>query len=204
MLEESIDRSLKRLQTDCVDLLQLHSCDAATLKKGDVVDVLRRARAAGKTRFIGYSGDNDAALYAVTCGAFDTLQTSINIADQSVLDTILPSAKYNDMGVIAKRPIANAVWLSKDAPANDYVKPYWDRLKALDYPFLQTDDAIATALRFTLSQPGVHTAIVGTQNPERWAQNAALLDAGMLPDAEVEAIRTQWAQVKSSDWTGQG
>ena len=121
-----------------------------------------------------------------------------------MLDTILPSAKYNDMGVIAKRPIANAVWLQKDAPANDYVKPYWDRLHTLDYPFLQTPDAIATALRFTLSQPGVCTAIVGTQNPERWAQNAALLDAGMLPDAEVEAIRTQWAEVKGVDWIGQG
>ncbi len=79
MLEQSINRSLERLRVDCLDLVQLHTCSEEMLRQGDVIGVLERARAAGKTRFIGYSGDNNAALYAVECGAFDTLQTSINI-----------------------------------------------------------------------------------------------------------------------------
>ena len=61
MLAEAIDRSLRRLRTDRIDLVQLHSCDRATLERGDVVEVLRRAKAAGKTRLIGYSGDNEAS-----------------------------------------------------------------------------------------------------------------------------------------------
>ena len=204
MLEESIDRSLQRLKTDCVDLLQLHSCSAEVLRKGHVIEVLQRARAAGKTRFIGYSGDNDDALYAVTSKAFDTLQTSINIADQSVMDTNLPSAKYNGMGVIAKRPIANAVWKSGDQPpANSYHQTYWDRLRELKYDFLNSPDAVSIALRFTLTLPGVHTAIVGTQNPDRWKQNAALLDAGPLSEAEIEVIRTRWESIRREDWVGQ-
>src|SRR5262249_4605227 len=78
-MAETIDRSLKRLQTDRVDLLQLHSCTEEQLRQGDVVDVVRKARDAGKTRFIGYSGDGQAALYAVESGAFDTLQISVSI-----------------------------------------------------------------------------------------------------------------------------
>src|SRR5215471_12040129 len=76
-LLESIERSLKRLNADHLDLVQLHSCSAAELRRGDVVHALKRARERGYTRYIGYSGDGHAARFAVECGAFDTLQTSI-------------------------------------------------------------------------------------------------------------------------------
>src|SRR5690606_5145128 len=77
MLEASIDRSLKRLRTDYVDLIHLHSCSLDVLKRGDVIEVLQRAKEKGKTRYIGYSGDSEAALYAVRTGVFDSLMTSI-------------------------------------------------------------------------------------------------------------------------------
>ena len=63
--------------------------------------------------------------------------------------------------------------------------------------------AIATALRFTLSVPGVHTAIVGTTNPDRWKQNAALVAGGPLPKAEFARIHARWKDVAAADWTGQ-
>jgi aryl-alcohol dehydrogenase-like predicted oxidoreductase len=204
-LLRSIDRSLKRLQTDRVDLVQLHSCSEELLRQGEVIEALRKARSAGKTRFIGYSGDGSAARYAVECGAFDTLQTSVSIADQEAIELTLPLAVKHNMGVIAKRPIANAAWKTGKKPASDYHHTYWDRLQALDYPFLKGDlnASIATALRFTLAQPGVHTAIVGTTNPARWKQNAELVALGALPDAEVRAIRERWKTVTANDWVGQ-
>jgi aryl-alcohol dehydrogenase-like predicted oxidoreductase len=56
LIEASIDRSLKRLGTDYVDVIQLHSCGEWHLRQGDLIDALRRARDKGKVRFLGYSG----------------------------------------------------------------------------------------------------------------------------------------------------
>jgi len=204
LLEKSIDRSLTRLKTDRVELVQLHTCSEEMLRQGDVIAILQKARDAGKTRFIGYSGDSQAAHYAVECGAFDTLQTSVSVADQEPIALTLPRALERGMGVIAKRPIANAIWTREKVAPDSYEYPYWSRLQSLGYDFLTTEDAASVALRFTLAQDAVATAIVGTKNPERWLQNARLLDAGPLPAAQLDAIRARWQEVSAPDWTGQG
>jgi aryl-alcohol dehydrogenase-like predicted oxidoreductase len=204
-LLRSIDRSLQRLRTDRVDLIQLHSCSEELLRKGEVIEALQKARTAGKARFIGYSGDGSAARYAIECGAFDALQTSLSIADQEAIELTLPLAAKHNLGVIAKRPIANAAWKTGSKPVSDYHHAYWERLQVLDYRFLKGDlnASVATALRFTLSVPGVHTAIVGTTNPARWKQNAALVAQGALPQSEFRAIRDRWKAVAKPDWDGQ-
>lgn len=203
-LARSIDRSLQRLQVDHVDLVQLHSCGKDLLEKGDVIEVLQRAKEAGKTRFIGYSGDNEAATYAVASGAFDALQTSINVADQTGIDAWVADAKAAHMGIIAKRPIANAAW--RPAAAEDgYARPYRERLAELEYPFLKDEmHDVETALRFTLTVPGVSTLIVGTKNPDRWKGNAALASGGGLTVEEYETIRQHWRDASNPEWTAQG
>jgi aryl-alcohol dehydrogenase-like predicted oxidoreductase len=200
----SIHRSLRRLRTDHVDLVQLHSCSEDELRKGDVIAALQKARDLGCTRYIGYSGDSKAARFAVECGQFDTLQTSVSIADQEAIELTLPLARERHMGVIAKRPIANAAWRYDRKPKLEYHQTYWERLQKLSYSFA-TDPAQAAniALRFTLSIPGVHTAIVGTKNPERWHQNAAILEAGPLPQPEIDAIRSRWQAIAEKTWIGQ-
>jgi aryl-alcohol dehydrogenase-like predicted oxidoreductase len=199
-----VDRSLKRLRTDRLDLLQLHSCSLEQLRQGDVIEVIQRARDAGKARFIGYSGDGPAALYAIESGLFDTLQISVSIADQEALDLVLPAAQKRGLGVIAKRPIANAIWKATTKP-DPYYQTYWDRFHQLDYDFLKGDmgQAVGTALRFTLSADGVHTAIVGTTQPNRWRENAELLNQGPLDAAAIQAIRSRWNAVAKPDWVGQ-
>jgi aryl-alcohol dehydrogenase-like predicted oxidoreductase len=204
-LERSIARSLTRLRTDHVDLLQLHTCTEEDLRHGEVIGVLERARQRGQARFLGYSGDGAAARYAVECGSFDVLQTSVNIADQEAIDLTLPLARAHDVAVIAKRPIANAAWRTGRRPDNAYHHVYWDRLQQLDYEILrgQPPEAFGAALRFTASLPGVQTLVVGTTRPGRWRENAALLAAGPLPAATFEAIRARWRAVADASWVGQ-
>lgn len=204
-LKESIDRSLKRLKTDRIDLIHLHSCSEAELRKGDVIEALQEAKLAGKTRYIGYSGDGAAALYAIKSGAFDSLQTSVNIADQESIDLLIPEAQSRNMGVVAKRPVANAAWKEKNYPDYFYIQEYWKRFQSLKYDFINGNLAaeIATALRFTLSVTGVHTAIVGTTKPNRWQENAEMVAKGPLSREEFDAIRKRWKEVAAPDWVGQ-
>jgi aryl-alcohol dehydrogenase-like predicted oxidoreductase len=185
--------------------LQLHTCSLDVLRKGDVIKVLEKAKREGKTRYIGYSGTNENARYAIRMEVFDTLQTSVNIADQQSIDFTIPMAIERNMGIIAKRPIANAAWLDPNLPKTDYGYPYWERLQTLQYDFLQSGptNSIATALRFTLSVPGVDTAIVGTAHPERYPQNAAMIASGNLLDSEYQAIRARWEERADQHWLGQ-
>jgi aryl-alcohol dehydrogenase-like predicted oxidoreductase len=204
MLELSIDRSLKKLQTDHVDLLQLHSCSLDLLKQGDVIAVVERAKKAGKTRFIGYSGDSAAAKFAIDTGRFDALQTSCNIFDQECIDLTLPAAAARGMGVIAKRPIGNVAWRYPTLPENAYYHGYWHRMHKLNYDFLSLEEkGVETALRFTLSNPAITTAIVGTTQPARWQSNAALAAKGPLPQDAYAAIRARWKEIAQPDWIGE-
>ena len=205
LITQSIDHSLRRLRTDFVDVLQLHSCDKDVLAQGDVVERLQRAKEQGKTRYIGYSGDSVDARFALEMGVFDALQTSVNIADQESIRLLLPYCVEHKIGVIAKRPIANVAWRNwPDPPASGYAKPYFERLQKLAYPFIGdgVGESVQYALRFTLSQLGVCTAIVGTSNPHRWEFNARAIDVGPLDGEEITEIFDRWREVSEPDWVG--
>lgn len=203
---ETIQTSLKLLKTDYLDLAQLHSCDAETLRRGEAIEGLQRAQERGYTRFIGYSGDNDDARAAIEMDVFDALQTSVSVADQTMIDGNIPLAASKNLGIIAKRPVANAVWRHDAKPREPYHHEYWDRIQKLEFDFIREQDltnSIGTALRFTLSIPGVHTAIVGTTRPGRWQENAAQARRGNLDAKEFEAIRERWRERGDAGWTGQ-
>jgi hypothetical protein len=204
-LTQNIEDSLKNLKTDRVELIQLHSCGKDKLEQGDVIEVVQRAKEQGKTRFIGYSGDREDALYALEQDVFDTLQISVNIADQEAIEEALPKAVEKNVGVIAKRPIANVAWQNGgNPPDREYAKEYWERLSELKYHFLAWDleASVQNAMRFTAAAPGVATMIVGTTKPKRFPQNSRLIKPGALPDAEYKEIRQRWAEVAKSAWTG--
>ena len=60
-----IDAALRRLGTDVIDVFLLHSCDEATLRRDDILGELDHAKAAGKIRLAGYSGENEALAAAI-------------------------------------------------------------------------------------------------------------------------------------------
>jgi aryl-alcohol dehydrogenase-like predicted oxidoreductase len=214
VIAATVDRALKRLETDHLDVMLLHSCDLATLKKGEALGALVTAREAGKIRFAGYSGDNDAAAYAATLPDVAVIETSVSIADQTNLETVVAPAMKNNIGIIAKRPIANAAW--KDASQQpgfygNYASEYHRRLKEMklnpaDLGFAGPPTQVwpELALRFTLSLPGVHSAIIGTTNPENAKANIASAEKGPLPADVVEKIRATCNRCDPNRrWTGQ-
>jgi hypothetical protein len=180
LVTDSIDRSLERLKTDYVDLVQLHSCKIDVLEQGDVIEALIKARDAGKTRFIGYSGDNEHAQWAVDSGIFATLQTSFSMVDQKARDGLLAAAEAKGMGVIIKRPIGNIVW-GKASVASAYHQKYLERAQAMSAigPVVGEEDPIKMAMGFTFAHSQVDTAIVGTTNPDHLLSNIAMLDKGV-------------------------
>jgi hypothetical protein len=199
-ITDSIDRSLKRMKTDYIDLIQLHTCDIAVLEKGEAVRALQNARQAGKARYIGYSGDNGAAEWAVQSGLFDTLQTSFNLVDQYPRHSILEAVREKEMGLIVKRPIANAVWGAKESP-NDYAEEYFRRYGVLSQagPIPEAPaDRILLSLGFTLAHEEVDVAIIGTKNPEHMKSNIKLLDRLPISAEAVSALHERYDKYGSA------
>ncbi len=206
---DSIDRSLRLLKTDHVDVVQLHSCGIDVLEKGDVIRALQEAQQAGKTRFIGYSGDNEAAHWAVDSGLFATLQTSYNLVEQRArMSGLLKKATAKGMGTIIKRPIAGGVW-GKSRPeagiddAGRYNTPYLIRAKAiraLGEIENEPEDGILTALGYTLGDPNANVAIVGTTNPSHMTTNVRQIDNDLpIPDSVIAELNCRFEQL-DEDW----
>jgi len=211
-VSDSIDRSLERMKTDHLDVVLLHSCEIDVLERGRVIRALQDAKEAGKTRFFGYSGDNEPASWAVDSGLFGVLETSYNLVDQKARNGLLQTADEKGMGIIAKRPIANAVWGVPEVPRpypriQDYGEEYFGRAQemlALGPVPGAPDDHMRLALGFTFARPEVDVAIVGTLNPDHMASNLELAERGPSIDAAtVEELCRRFDRL-GGDWEQQG
>ncbi len=201
VIAHSVDRSLERLRTDRLDLLQLHSCSAAVLAEGEAVEAVLRAKEAGKVRYVGYSGDGEAAMKAIGMGVFSTLQTSYNVVDQDARLQVLPAARAAGMGVIAKRPLANAAFKT-EASRYSYADVYWERAKSMEVPEGAPADGVEIALRFCLSHEAVDTAIAGTSRIQNAEKNMEIIARGDLPEEVVTSLCEQFDRA-GGDWAPQ-
>jgi aryl-alcohol dehydrogenase-like predicted oxidoreductase len=213
LIARTIDRSLSRLKTDALDVLLLHSCDEPTLRKGEALGALVKARKAGKVKFIGYSGDNQAAAYAATLADVAVIETSISIADQANIDMVLPPARKHDVGILVKRPIANAAWKkANEQPGfyGGYAQPYSDRLAKMNLDLASLGFSGPSesawpemAIRFTLSQAGAGCAIIGTTDPEHVQRNLEFAGKGPLPQDAVQKICAAFRAAQDGEsWPG--
>lgn len=199
-ITQGVELALRRLRTDVIDLLHFHSCPVEVLERPGVVDALRRAVEQGKVRVAAYSGENAPLGWAMHSGAFGSVQTSVNVFDQRVLDWAVPLAEQKGIGIIAKRPLGNAPWRFSERPAAPDIATYWDRMRAMR---LDTEglDWSELALRFTAFAPGVTSCIVGTTRTENLQRNLRALDKGPLPESLVERIRGAFRR-QDQGWDG--
>ncbi|MCA0302924.1 MAG: aldo/keto reductase [Proteobacteria bacterium] len=215
-IERSLEASLQRLKRDHVDLLQLHN-PLAAVDAGDrlaidialeqVAPALERLRAAGKTRFVGFSGVGEpAALHrAVDSGLFDTVQVVYNALNPSAgcampagtpgLDYggLLNAAQAKDMGTIVIRALAGGA-LSGSAERHPLAMQSVDPIGSA--PSFADDVARAQALaplarekgcaslaeyaqRFVIGHKAVSTMLIGTATLEQL--EVAIAAAGKGP-----------------------
>jgi aryl-alcohol dehydrogenase-like predicted oxidoreductase len=181
-----IDNALKLMKTDFIDIVHLHSCSIDVLQKGEVIEALHKAIESGKIKIAAYSGENEELKFAVDSNTFGSIQTSVNICDQIDLDGSIKLAKEKGMGVMAKRPIANAPWRFYGIPVGHYCEEYWRRWKTMNLP--EQENWLDTFLCFTVFANGVDTAIVGTTNVEHLKSNIKIVEKGPLPDSLFHSI----------------
>ncbi|NUN69494.1 MAG: aldo/keto reductase [Bacteroidetes bacterium] len=195
-----VHEALRRMRTDHIDIVHLHSCPLETLERGEVTDALERCVRDGKVRVAAYSGENEALQFAHASGRFGGLMSSVNIFDQRSISAVVTPAAKNGTGYIAKRPIGNAPWRFAQLPLGDYCEEYWKRMKAMQLDF--GDAWLPTALRFTAYTAGITSCIVGTTNLEHLQRNIDSVRLGPLPDTLVNSLRTAFA-AHDHHWTGQ-
>ncbi len=117
MAAAQLEQSLRRLQTDCIDLVQMHEVirhgdPDALLAPGGAIEALIEARQAGKLRYIGFTGhkDPDVHLKMLATGfPFDTVQLPLNCFDahfRSFEARVLPVLAERGIGVLGMKPLA--------------------------------------------------------------------------------------------------
>ena len=205
-LRTALERSLKRLGTDYVDLYQLHSPPAELLvRDGSIVAELQKLKAEGKIRAYGLSARSpEEALLALRHLPIACLQVNFNLVDQRAVESgLFDECNAKGTGVIARTPLCFG-FLTGHYSAATRFDPYDHRNRwsaeqkerwagalglFLDKSKSRRGQSPAQfALRFCLSFPAVATAIPGMLTVEHVADNAAASDLGPLPAQECEEI----------------
>ncbi len=130
---DQLEQSLRRLQTDVIDLVQVHEVirfddPERVFAAGGAIEGLVDARKAGKLRFIGFTGHKDPDIHLAMLAAadkhgfdFDTIQMPLNVMDahfRSFEKKVLPVATQKGMGILHMKPLGGGFILeSKTATA---------------------------------------------------------------------------------------
>jgi aryl-alcohol dehydrogenase-like predicted oxidoreductase len=205
-IRAGLEASLKRLQTDYVDLYLLHSPTLDILRRDDTIAaVLMELRRAGQIRSYGISARSpDDALAAVREFGFSAAQVNFNLIDQRAIDNgFLSYAAEAQVGVIARTPLCFGYLTGKMTGEETFQgidhRSNWpaEQLKrwaaAPDlFAFLNNGTQrtpAQLALRFCLDHPSISTVIPGMMQPREVVEDAAAVDLPPLESDELERIR---------------
>lgn len=204
-MHRALESSLRRLQTDYVDLYQLHSppIDLVT-RGGEILATLEAMRQSGEIRAYGISVRSpEDGLVAVRDLGFDCLQTNFNLIDQRALDSgLLNLCEANGASIIARTPLVFGFLTGQYAATDNFApddhrrrwtpeqRAQWAAAPKLFEPLIAGEPQTPSqfALRFCLSFPAVSATIPGMLIRQHVAENTAASDLGPLPAATREQV----------------
>ncbi len=183
-----IANSLILLQTDYIDLLQIHSANADVIRRGETLEAMKDAKKDGKVRFLGLSTDfEDAASLAVESGEYDSIQVSFNAINTMMSKSIMPLAQKNDIGVIIKDGMARGMLSPKYSDVtDDALKTKIERLRTIAAK--EELSLSELAVRFVISSPIVSSVIIGTKKIEHLNSNITAVQHETLSQETLDSI----------------
>jgi aryl-alcohol dehydrogenase-like predicted oxidoreductase len=204
-----LDESLKRLQTDYIDLYQLHNPTVDVIEKGAVWEVLERAKQAGKIRHYGVSINTmEEGVAAVKDGRAETIQVEYNLLAQEPAETIFPLAEQANVGIIARVPLKRGILTGKltaadesrfqgeDVRARSFKGEAFAKelAKAAQLGFLvhgPVKTMVQAAVAFCVAHPAVSAVIPGARNAQQMRENAAGAEVE-IPTDDLKKVAELW------------
>jgi aryl-alcohol dehydrogenase-like predicted oxidoreductase len=203
-ITSALEHSLKRLQTDTIDLYQLHNPSQEVMRRGEIFERLDRLKHEGKIRFYGVSIEKTAdGIVAVETGKPDTLQVVYNILHQDPEEQLFPLAQRENIGIIARVPLERGALSGRFQSAAGFADTDWRKGVFPDDQLAPVNAAVAklqflvkgdvpnlahAALRFILSHPAVSAIIPGIRTVRQVEDNVAA-SGKRLPPEDVTRLR---------------
>lgn len=194
---KTIEESLKRLQTDYLDLLLLHHPTNQILETGDFCEAFELLKSQGKVRFYGVSCDSiEQALLSLKLDGVSVIQIELNMIDIDPIKDILPVTISNNIGVISRLPLAKGLLTDNisDTKAERWAynwKVFEERKrKAERLKFLKNENRTMpqAALNFLIQLNGVSVTLPGFSNRKHLNEIIGSFSALPLNQEEIERI----------------
>jgi len=189
-IKESIDRSLRLLKTDVIDLLQIHfgPNPAKVIEDGETLAAMKEAKKEGKIRFLGASIDGDLATQLIRSRNFDVMQMEYHLLNQKNKQNI-QFAKERGIGVFIRTGIGRGLLTSRALELMNTDFPEKQKVgQLLELVGNDGDLLHALALEFLYQEEGISSVLLGTKSIERFKKNMQLLEQEIDPQILRRAI----------------
>ncbi|WP_311214735.1 MULTISPECIES: aldo/keto reductase [unclassified Arthrobacter] len=168
-MEDSVHSSLERLQTDHIDVLQIHgrmfsNKDVDHVINGGPLSALVKLRAQGKIGHIGITSEEPWTLIPfLSTGEIEVYQIAYNLIYQGAARHFLPQADEAGAGIVTMRTMTSGIF-QREAT---FLAPGWQQAHSL----------YDTALKFVLSDSRIHSGIIGMRWPHEVQQNISIVES---------------------------
>lgn len=214
----TVEQSLKNLETDCLDLIQLHVWTERFNRELEWYEAFVTLRDQGKVRFFGVSvndWDPHGGVNLVKSDRVDSIQVIYNIFEQRPAERLFPAAIEHNVGIIVRVPFEEGLLTGKIGPGFAFgekdwrarwlsggrMEEAWGHVEALRWVENPNRTMAQAALKFILAHPAVSTVIPGMRSARHVDENAAVSDLVLMNSEEVERLKSHaWVHGFKYPW----
>jgi aryl-alcohol dehydrogenase-like predicted oxidoreductase len=196
-ITQAVENSLKRLQTDYLDLFQLYKPSSSVIEKGDFIETLDKLKTSGKIRYYGIACRSvEDALICLKYPGIASVQVAISLIDQEAMIKLLPSVQEKRIGLIARHPRAIGLFTDSQSDITGDTSAYsrsefrerTKRAKTFQFLVKESRTLAQAAIQFVLNLSGVSVVLPRAVNRRELQENLDALTVPFLTEKELERI----------------